>query len=571
MKKIADEYWEGVLRAEPRRATFLGDRSKDALMEDVSPEAEVRDRARLEALLAKVRAVSPASLDEKDEVTRSSLELQIRNDLDILDCGLDEWTVDPLEGPQVDLLNMPELQPVKTPEQGRDMVARWRAMGPYLDQIAANLRRGLARGKVATRAAVSKSIEQLDDLLARPLADWPLLAPAKETREDWSAADRARFASDLEAALGDSVRPAFERYRSLLKDEILHRARPPERPGVGEIDPAAYVRMMRVHTSLDLTPERVHATGLEEVARIDAEIAALGKKLFGIDALPALRSRLAHDPKMFFATRDEVAAKAEQALRRAEAVVPRHFGRLPKTRCFVKRIEPHEEKFSTIAYYREPAPDGSRPGSYYINTSAPETRPRYEAEALAFHEAVPGHHTQIAIAQELEGLPEFRKYTGTTAYVEGWALYTEKLADEIGLYGGDLDRLGMLSFDAWRACRLVVDTGLHALGWSRARAIDFMTGHTLLASNNIENEVDRYIVWPAQALAYKTGQLEILALRAAARAKLGSRFDLKGFHDTVLEEGAVALPVLRERVSRWIEATKPEAGSQKPEARGPLL
>src|SRR5579883_1376819 len=175
MKKIADEYWEGVLRAEPRRATFLGDRSKDALMEDVSPEAEVRDRARLEALLAKVRAVSPASLDEKDEVTRSSLELQIRNDLDLLD--------------------MPELQPVKTPEQGRDMVARWRAMGPYLDQIAANLRRGLARGKVATRAAVSKSIEQLDDLLARPLADWPLLAPAKETREDWSAADRARFAS----------------------------------------------------------------------------------------------------------------------------------------------------------------------------------------------------------------------------------------------------------------------------------------------------------------------------------------------------------------------------------------
>jgi uncharacterized protein (DUF885 family) len=214
----------------------------------------------------------------------------------------------------------------------------------------------------------------------------------------------------------------------------------------------------------------------------------------------------------------------------------------------VKRIEEHEEKFSTIAYYRTPAADGSRPGTYFINTYAPDTRPRYEAEALAFHEAVPGHHTQLAFAQELTGVPEFRKHTGPTAFVEGWALYTERLADEMGLYSGDLDRIGMLSFDAWRACRLVVDTGLHEFSWSRSRAIEYMLANTALAANNIENEVDRYIAWPGQATAYKTGQLEILRLRARARERLGASFDIRKFHDVVLGAGAVALETLGEIV-----------------------
>jgi uncharacterized protein (DUF885 family) len=219
----------------------------------------------------------------------------------------------------------------------------------------------------------------------------------------------------------------------------------------------------------------------------------------------------------------------------------------------VVRVPAAEEQETTIAYYRGPASDGSQPGRYFINTFAPETRPRYDAEVLAFHEAVPGHHLQIALAQETESLPRFRRETGSTAYVEGWALYTERLADELGLYSSDLDRLGMLSFDAWRACRLVVDTGLHAYGWTRQQAIDYMTANTLLAENNVENEVDRYIVWPGQAVAYKVGQREILALRAEAQAKLGERFDLKAFHDVVLGSGAVTLRVLRQNVQEWIE------------------
>ena len=212
----------------------------------------------------------------------------------------------------------------------------------------------------------------------------------------------------------------------------------------------------------------------------------------------------------------------------------------------------HEAPYATIAYYRGPSADGKRPGTYMINTYMPETRPRYEAEALAFHESVPGHHLQISIAQELTGIPEFRKHQGVTAYVEGWALYTEHLADEMGLYSSDVDRLGMLSFDAWRACRLVVDTGIHSMGWPRQKAIDYMTENSLLAENNIVNEVDRYITWPGQALAYKLGQREILSLRAEAKEKLGARFDIKAFHDAVLGNGAVALPVLRQQVEAYI-------------------
>jgi uncharacterized protein (DUF885 family) len=317
---------------------------------------------------------------------------------------------------------------------------------------------------------------------------------------------------------------------------------------------ACYDRLIKVHTSLPLAADEIHRIGLEEVARVRAEMTALGSKLFGTSDLAAIQKRLRLDAALYFGTRDAVENKAEQALRRAEAALPHWLGHLPRTPCVVKRVEAYEEKDTTIAYYRQPAVDGSRPGTYYINTYAPTTRPRYEAEVLAFHESVPGHHTQIAIAQEMSGLPEFRKHLGPTAFVEGWALYTERLADEMGLYSNDLDRMGMLSFDAWRATRLVVDTGLHVKGWSRQQAIKYMLDNTALAPNNIDNEVDRYIGWPGQALAYKLGQREIMALRKEAQDHLGGAFDIRSFHDHVLANGAVSLKVLREQVEAWMSA-----------------
>lgn len=273
--------------------------------------------------------------------------------------------------------------------------------------------------------------------------------------------------------------------------------------------------------------------------------------MFGSRDRKDILKRLRSDPSLYFSSRDEVFEKAEEALAKAKAAIPKWFGRLPQADCEVVLMEEHEEKHSTIAYYRQPAADGSRPGRYYINTSEPNTRPRYEAEALAYHESIPGHHLQIAIAQELEDIPEFRKHSGVTAFVEGWGLYSERLADEMGLYSADLDRIGILSYDSWRACRLVVDTGMHAMGWARDKAINFMFENSGLAKNNIVNEVDRYITWPGQALAYKTGQLEITRLRHISKDHLGERFEIKSFHDAVLRNGAVPLEALRQLIEKY--------------------
>jgi uncharacterized protein (DUF885 family) len=367
-------------------------------------------------------------------------------------------------------------------------------------------------------------------------------------------AERQAFVSGIDAAIASGARPAFARQRDLLRGQILPRARDEAHAGISNVPggAACYARLIEIHTSLALSAEEIHRVGLEELARIKAEIARVGEEAFGTSALPEIRRRLRGEPASYFRTRDEILAAARGALARAQAAEPRFLGTLPRTPCAVKPIEPFEEKDAPIAYYRPAAIDGTRPGAYYVNTFEPETRARFEVEALAFHESVPGHHIQIAIAQELTGMPEFRKHAGVTAFVEGWGLYAEGLADELGLYSSALERLGRLNFDAWRALRLVVDTGIHAMGWSRSRAIAFMMDNAVLAENNVVNEVDRYIAWPGQALAYKIGEREIRRLRADAERRLGPRFDLRAFHDVVLGGGAVSLPVLRDEVEGWV-------------------
>jgi uncharacterized protein (DUF885 family) len=551
LAELADEYWQAFLEFSPISATSIGDRRFDGRLDDPSPEASGAQRRRLAAFGERAKAIDPIALEGADPVTRSALIEQIASDIAALETGLEEWAVDPIEGPQVEALDLEAIQSVSTPDDARAMVSRWRALGPWFDQHAANLRRGLAAGRVAVRTPVERAVEQIDGILARPDAELPLLNPLGVEHPDWSDAERNAFEEGLRSAVRDIVRPALARYGAVISDEILPAARPDDRPGILHVDGGreAYPRLIRLHTSLDLSPGDIHQIGLDEVARIDRELAELGGRVFGTTNTDAIRSRLRSDAALHFSTRDEVFTTAEKALARARAAIPDWFGLLPQAECDVVRMSEHEEKHSTLAYYRQPAVDGSRPGQYYINTYAPETRPRYEAEALAYHESIPGHHLQIAIGQELTDLPDFRKHLGPTAFFEGWGLYTERLSDEMGLYSGDLDRFGILSFDGWRACRLVLDTGIHALGWTRQQAIDYMTAHTALAPNNIANEVDRYIVWPGQALAYKIGQLEILRLRAEARAAAGSRFDIRAFHDAVLGQGAVGLETLREIVS----------------------
>lgn len=551
---LADEYWQARLVNEPLFATSLGDRRFDDKLPDNTPQGRERIVTQYESFLRRAHDLQKAELTARDELTLTALMVDLEAQLDYLSCRLDEWTVDPLGGPQVEFMNVESYQPIRNVAEGYAMIRRWQAMGPYLENHMANLRSGLAAGNVAVRAGVEKVLDEIRDLEARPETEWGLLRPVTVAHDDWPESEQRTFRDGLTSAVRDIIHPGLIRYAQFLGSEILPKARSQERPGIISLPGGSesYKRLIRVHTSLDLSPAELHETGLREVSRINNEMAALGERLFGTRHRRQILQRLRTDRSLYFTTRDEVAEKAESALARARNAISNWFGRLPKAGCVVVRMGEHEEKHSTIAYYRQPAMDGSRPGRYYINTFAPETRPRYEAEALAYHESIPGHHLQLAIGQELEGIPEFRKNSGVTAFIEGWGLYAERLAGEMGLYSSDLDRMGALSYDAWRACRLVVDTGMHAMRWSRKQAIDFMLENTALAENNITNEVDRYITWPGQALAYKTGQLEILRLRSEAKENLGSKFKIQDFHDVLLSNGAIPLQALRQVVNEYV-------------------
>jgi uncharacterized protein (DUF885 family) len=553
LARLCDEYWQTYLQFNPTTATSIGDRRFDAFLENNSPAALAKEQRFLEDVLARARAMDEATLGADDRLNRAALIEEVSGQLGVLGCHFEKWEVDPRNGPQTEFMNLPDYTTIDDPADADRFVSRVQQIGKYVDQHVLNLRTGLREGLVANREAIEVSIRQLDELLAQPIEAWGLLNPLEDPHPKWSARERETFRANLTAAARTSVAPAFRRYRTFLRTRLLPVGRPQDKAGLVALPGGVecYRRMIRMHTSLDRTPEALHQLGLDEVARIRAALSELGGTVLGTTDLAEIQRRLRNDPDMHFRTAADVEAKARKTLARAKAAIPNWFGILPKADCQVKVMGMHEAPYSTIAYYRNPAMDGSRPGYYFINTYKPETRPTYEAEALAFHESIPGHHLQIAIAMELQGLPEFRKNQGVTAFVEGWGLYSERLAADMNLYSGDLDRIGMLSFDAWRACRLVVDTGIHAMGWSRQQAIDYMVANTVLAENNIANEVDRYITSPGQALAYKVGQLEFLALREEGRQRFGARFDIKAFHDVVLRNGAVALPVLRQQVEAY--------------------
>ncbi len=553
LRRLADEFWEWFVETNPTFATILGDRRFDDRLEDPSPAGMEAGSRALEAFADRLAAIDPDALTGPERVTRSMLADEIAGQLASIGTGVHTWTVDHLAGPNVSLLDLADHQTIRSVEDGERLVSRWRAVGPYVDRIIENLRSALATGMVAARAPVERSLEELRSLEARRPADWPMAAPASAAHAGWADVEMATFREAVLDAVAEDVAPAFRRYRTVLEREILPAARPNDRPGLAHLPGGqdAYAALVRVHTTLDLSPGEIHEIGLAEMARNDAEFVALGRRVLGTSDLASTLAALRDDAALRFSTADEVFATAERSLARAQAATPAWFGVLPQAPCEVVPIPEHAQAHQTIAYYEWPTLDGSRPGRYYINLYQPETRPRYEAEALAFHESVPGHHLQIAIAQELTDIPQFQRVLGSTAFIEGWGLYTERLSDEMGLYSSDLDRFGILSFDAWRAGRLVVDTGMHALGWTRDQAIAYLREHTALGLNNIENEVDRYIVWPGQALAYKLGQLEILRLRAQAREAFGDTFDIRAFHDVVLGSGAVSLRTLGEIVGAW--------------------
>jgi len=552
-------HWEFMMRWSPTWATTLGDHRYDDKLapRDVASIAKMeQERA---ALLVQLEKIYRDRLQPPDKITHMLLEERLKTEMGLEGCKFHEWTVDSGGGSVFgELSYLVESHTVKKPEDAANLVTRL-GQGPQLiDDTIANLRLGLGHGRVASAEKVRRAIDQLDMELEKGVDSWAMTQPAWATvtgADPWPEGSRDREFAALRDTVTVKLVPAFVRLRDFLRDEVLPKARH-EKEGLSGLPDgdACYRATIASHVGLPMAPEKLHALGLAEIARTDTELAALGRKVLGTPDLAATIAKLRTDKSLYFTSREEILTTAQRALDRAKAATPKVFSTLPKTDCIMREIPDYEAPYTTIAYYRQPHYDGTKPGEYFVNTFKPETRPRFELEALTWHESIPGHHTQIALAQEMGAMPAFRKLDGSTAYVEGWALYTERLADELGLYSGDLDRIGKLSYDAWRASRLVVDTGLHAMGWTRAQAEEFMRDHTALTEVNISNEVDRYIGWPGQALAYKVGQLEILKLRAEAEKKLGSKFDIKGFHATVLGAGAVTLPVLDSIVHAWIAA-----------------
>ncbi len=551
LRAVLADHWEYMMRWAPTWATTLGDHRYDDQLAPRDAAAIERSQHERDAILARAVAIDPGKLGDTDRVTRELLvdRLKAEQGLDI--CKFHEWLVDSSSGSVLgELSYLVESHTVRVPHDAENLIARVAQGEQLVDQTIGNLELGLAHGRVSSAEKVRRVLEQLDAELAKPVATWAMANPPwAKGGEPWREQLHARLRDTVAAR----VQPAIARLRDFRRDRVLPRART-EHEGLAALPDGAacYRAAIFHHVGLAKTAEELHALGLAEIARTDRELAELGKRVLGTQDLAATIARLREDRALYFESREQILAAAQQALDRAKAAIPRFFSVLPKADCVMREIPDYEAPFSTIAYYRQPHYDGSKPGEYFVNTYKPETRPRYELEALTWHESIPGHHLQIAIAQELGALPAFRKLDGSTAFVEGWALYTEVLAEEMGLYSSDRDRLGKVSYDAWRASRLVVDTGIHALGWTRQQAESFMREHTALTPINISNEVDRYIGWPGQALAYKVGQLEILRLRREAQEKMGNKFDLKAFHAVVLGAGAVTLPVLEQRVHAWI-------------------
>jgi uncharacterized protein (DUF885 family) len=553
LAELAERYFQVTMDASPFEATVYGVHGWDAEVPDLSEAAEAETDHRLADLQGRLAGIDGAPLDPQDRITLAMLGRGLADRRAELAARWPELTVSATQsGIQTAVLGLVPKVALATPAQAADYTERCAKLGGCLDQAGDRLRAGLANGRTPPALGVRAAILQLDSYLAGPVADDPLLVPPPPP-----GVDAGRFRDRLAEIVAGSVRPAMARYRDLLAGQVTDRARPDDRCGLAHVPggEAVYLAAVGRHTTTDRDPAELHQLGLDLVAGLTDEYRELGARVLGTADMEQVLHRLRDDPALRFGTAAEILASGRDALARATAALPAVVGRVPKAPCRVDEMSAYEARDSVLGYYQPPAADGSHPGVHWLNTSAPETRTRYEYEALAFHESVPGHHVQFALAQELEELPRFRRFGYVTAFSEGWALYTERLADEIGLYSGDLERFGMLSFDSWRACRLVVDTGLHQLGWSRDQAIDYLLANSALTRTNIENEVDRYVAMPGQALAYMVGRLELVRLRELAQARLGDRFDLRAFHDLVLGTGGVPLTVLAGVVDERLAGT----------------
>jgi uncharacterized protein (DUF885 family) len=552
LARLSEDFFQVVHTADPFNATQLGVTGFDALVPDPSRAGSARAARQIAAIEERLGGIDASLLDEPGQVNHAvmaHLAWAARSDLEH---GL--WEANASAGgyvsPQASLFQSVPTALLDDAGAVDGYLRRLRGLAGYLDAATARYREAGQDGRVPTEVGARQAIEQIEGHLARDLADDVLVAVDMP-----GAADQAAARRQAAGIVDGEVRPALRRLLACLRDDLLPVARPDERVGICFVPGGTegYRAAVRKHTTTGLSAEEIHQIGLDCLEALRAEWAEIGGRALGTSDVPEILGRLREDRSLRFTGSAQIVDMVTAALARAEEARDGWFPRFDIPGCVIEEIDPVEAGNAPLAYYRPPAAGGKRPGAHCVLTTDPQERFVYEYEALAFHESTPGHHLQIASAQTLTGLPAFRRFLDAEVcgYVEGWGLYCERLADEMGLYTSDLQRLGMLSFDALRACRLVVDTGMHHYGWSRSQAADFMWRNTATTRGNVRNEIDRYIGWPGQALAYMVGRREIQRLRGLAEDSLGADFDIRAFHGAVLGNGAVPLGVLEQVVTRW--------------------
>ena len=544
LSALAVEYHDFRQSVRPTTAHLEGDYRFAERFEDGSRAGQDREISEERDFARRASAIPEEGLDAQDRITREMIDWDATVRADFLLSRMDEFGADPINGPQALLPVAVAKLSLPSPEVAEAMIPKFHAVAELYREMAARHREGVAGGRTPARFAVAETVAQLDALLATPTARDPLLDVGETV-----GIDRDAWLARLRGVVESDIRPAMAAYRDVLRDEVLPKARPDEQCGLTWVPGGAeaYERAIRLYTTLPLTAQRIHDIGREQIASLADEYRALGPEVTGSSDLDTILEALRSDPALHHDSAADIVAASKAALARAKAAMPGWFGILPQADCDVEATTS-----GALAYYFAPAADGSRGGVFFMNTSVPSNWGRYQIEATAYHEGIPGHHLQLAIASELQGVPEFRKRAFIAAYGEGWGLYTERLADEMGLYSTPLDRVGMLCADSMRASRLVVDTGMHALGWSRQKAIDYMVQNSPMREGQVRAEIDRYATSPGQALAYMIGRLEIQRIRAEAEAALGDRFEIKDFHDTVLGSGLMPLPTLDRLVKAWV-------------------
>jgi uncharacterized protein (DUF885 family) len=555
--------WNYEMEQNPTRASSLGDRRWNDRWGDRSLEAIQKREEHTTDALARLAKIDRAQLSPANQLNYDLFKKDLETDIEGAKFRTYLTPINQRGGPQT-LDELGDRLRFETVKDYEDWVARLRAFPVLMEQEIALMREGARTHVMWPKIVLSRVPAQLDKQLVSKPEESPFYKPLTKFPATISSSDRERLTRAASEAIASGVLPSFQKLKKYFVDEYLSAAF--DQVGVWQMPQGAefYAYLTRRHTTTALTPQQIHEKGLSEVTRIRGEMQAILEKVGFKGTLPEFFTKLRTDPQFFYKTPEELLEAYRALAKRIDPNLVKVFKTLPRTPYGVTPIPDKIAPDTTTAYYNQPAADGSRAGLYFVNLYKPETRPKWEMMALSLHESVPGHHLQIALAQELGDIPKFRRYGGYTAFVEGWGLYAESLGQEMGLYDDPYSKFGQLTYEMWRAVRLVVDTGMHQMKWDRQRAINFFMENAPKSENDIVNEIDRYISMPGQALAYKIGELKIKELRDRARREIGEDFDIREFHDAVLLSGAVPLDVLERNIDAWIAIKKAPSAQKSP-------